>query len=273
MFFYNNKIPNVGDVLYAKIILLDTLGVKLKFIEYDDHEGYILYNNLLKRKKNDINQTYKLNKEICVEYIGIFDGLMSFTDKNQDVEENKLFEKKFKRYHKIVNLINSFLIVNNEVDKVDFFNKVLYNPISEIVVEEDDEVNNFEIIKIYDKIIKEDIMEFKLDEAIKTKFYDYIKRHIIDTKFKGSLKYESYSINSGGLHEIREFYIDIIKYAKDNNIEIDIKLESVPNYLLTFNDERYNEVLETKMNLINEYIKTKQIKFNNKLISNTITEA
>jgi len=27
------------------------------------------------------------------------------------------------------------------------------------------------------------------------------------------------------------------------------------------------------MNLINEYIKTKQNKFNNKLISNTITEA
>ena len=271
MYFYNNKIPNVGDILYAKILSLDTLGIKLKFIEYNDYEGYILYNNLLKRRKNDINQTYKPNKDISVEYIGMFDGIMSFTDKNQDVEETKKFEQKFKRYHKIVNLINSFLLVNNEIDKDDFFNKVLYNPINDMV-KEDEDLDHFEIIKVYDKIVKDDIIEFKLEESIKTKFYDYIKKHIIDTKFKGSLKYESFSTNSNGLTEIRDFYHDIIKHAKENNIVIDIKLESVPNYLLTFNDERYKDSLETKINQINEYIKNKQIKFNNKLITSSIVE-
>lgn len=271
MFFYNNKIPEIGDVLCAKIISIETLGIKLKFIEYDNQEGYILYNNLLKRRKNDINQTYKPNKDIYVEYIGLFEGMMSFTDKNQDVEETKKFEQKFKRYHRIVNLINSFLLINNEIDKDDFFNKVLYNPINDMV-KEDDDVDHFEIIKIYDKIVKEDIMEFKLDEPVKTKFYDYIKKHVIDTKFKGSLKYESFSVNSSGLTEIKNFYHDIIKFAKDNNIVIDIKLESSPNYLLSFNDERYSEELQIKINLINEYIKNKEIKFSNKLISTSIVE-
>ena len=267
MFFYNNKIPNIGDILCAKIVSIETLGIKLKFIEYDNQEGYILYNNLLKRRKNDINQIYKPNKEIYVEYIGLFDGIIIFTDKNQDVEETKKFEQKFKRYHKIVNIINSFLLINKEIDKDNFLSKVLYNPINDIIVEEDDEKDHFEIIKIYDKIIKEDIIEFKLDEEIKTKFYDYIKKHIIDTKFKGNLKYESYSVSSCGITEIKDFYHDIIKYAKDNNIEIDIKLESSPNYLLTFNEERYSDELEKKLNLIIEYIQNKQIKFNNKLIS------
>ena len=98
MYFYNNKVPGVGDILCAKIVSIDVLGVKLKFIEYNDQEGYILYNNLKKRKKNDINQTYKPNREIYVEYIGMFEEMMSFTDKNQDLEDTNNFEKKFKLY-------------------------------------------------------------------------------------------------------------------------------------------------------------------------------
>ena len=193
MYYYNNKVPVVGDILCAKIVSLDVLGVKLKFIEYNDQEGYILYNNLKKRKKNDINQTYKPNREIYVEYIGMFEEMMSFTDKNQDLEDTQNFEKKFKLYTKIVSLINSFLIVNKEIERDDFFSKVLYNPINDLVVEEDaendDKKDPFEIVKIYDRIVKEDIIDFKLEESIKTKFYDYIKKHRVDTKFKGSLKY------------------------------------------------------------------------------------
>ena len=228
MYFYNNKVPVVGGILCAKIISLDVLGVKLKFIEYNDQEGYILYNNLKKRKKNDINQTYKPNREIYVEYIGMFEEMMSFTDKNQDLEDTQNFEKKFKLYNKIVSLINSFLIVNKEIEREDFIKKVLYDPISDLIVEEDeeDEKDHFEIIKIFDRIVKEDIIEFKLDESIKTKFYDYIKKHRVDTKFKGSLKYESISVNSSGLLEIKSFYSDVIRFAKENNISIEIKLDS-----------------------------------------------
>jgi translation initiation factor 2 alpha subunit (eIF-2alpha) len=276
MYFYNNKVPVVGDILCAKIVSLDVLGVKLKFIEYNDQEGYILYNNLKKRKKNDINQTYKPNREIYVEYIGMFEEMMSFTDKNQDLEDTQNFEKKFKLYTKIVSLINSFLIVNKEIDRDDFFSKVLYNPINDLVVEEDaendDKKDPFEIVKIYDRIVKEDIIEFKLEESIKTKFYDYIKKHRVDTKFKGSLKYESISVNSSGLVEIKSFYSDIIRYAKENNISIEIKLDSSPNYLLIFNEERYNHVLEEKINSINLYIKNKEIKFSNKLILTSVVE-
>ena len=276
MYYYNNKVPVVGDILCAKIVSLDVLGVKLKFIEYNDQEGYILYNNLKKRKKNDINQTYKPNREIYVEYIGMFEEMMSFTDKNQDLEDTQNFEKKFKLYTKIVSLINSFLIVNKEIDRDDFFSKVLYNPINDLVVEEDaendDKKDPFEIVKIYDRIVKEDIIEFKLEESIKTKFYDYIKKHRVDTKFKGSLKYESISVNSSGLVEIKSFYSDIIRYAKENNISIEIKLDSSPNYLLIFNEERYNHVLEEKINSINLYIKNKEIKFSNKLILTSVVE-
>lgn len=274
MYFYNNKVPVVGGILCAKIVSLDVLGVKLKFIEYNDQEGYILYNNLKKRKKNDINQTYKPNREIYVEYIGMFEEMMSFTDKNQDLEDTQNFEKKFKLYNKIVSLINSFLIVNKEIEREDFIKKVLYDPISDLIVEEDeeDEKDHFEIIKIFDRIVKEDIIEFKLDESIKTKFYDYIKKHRVDTKFKGSLKYESISVNSSGLLEIKSFYSDVIRFAKENNISIEIKLDSSPNYLLIFNEERYNHVLEEKIKSINLYIKSKEIKFSNKLILTSVVE-
>jgi len=272
MYFYNNKVPVVGDILCAKIVSLDVLGVKLKFIEYNDQEGYILYNNLKKRKKNDINQTYKPNREIYVEYIGMFEEMMSFSDKNQDLDDTQKFEKKFKLYLKIISLINSFLIVNKEIDREDFITKVLYDPIKDLVVEEDAENDPFDIVKIYDRIVKEDIIEFKLEESIKTKFYDYIKKHRIDTKFKGSLKYESISVNSSGLVEIKSFYSDILRFAKENNISIEIKLDSSPNYLLIFNEERYNHVLEEKINSINLYIKNKEIKFSNKLILTSVVE-
>jgi hypothetical protein len=173
-------------------------------------------------------------------------------------------------------LINSFLIVNKEIERDDFFSKVLYNPINDLVVEEDaendDKKDPFEIVKIYDRIVKEDIIDFKLEESIKTKFYDYIKKHRVDTKFKGSLKYESISVNSSGLVEIKSFYSDIIRYAKENNISIEIKLDSSPNYLLIFNEERYNHVLEEKINSINLYIKNKEIKFSNKLILTSVVE-
>jgi len=269
MYFYKKVEPEVGDLLSAKIVVIDNLGVKIKLVEYDNKEGYILYNNLQKRRKNDINQLYKSGKEIFVEYVGYFESTLSFTDKNLDAEVVKSFESKFKKYYRTINLITSFLQINKSIDSKEFFDKVLYLDFKN----EDDEYEPFELIKKYDQIIKDDTMPFDLDESIKDKFYDYVKKHTVETKYKGSLKFETYSVNSSGLNDIKNFYKEISKFCKDNNIEIEIKLDTSPNYLISFKEERYSDDLDKKINLVVEYVNNTKPNFNNKLISMVLNES
>ena len=278
MFYYRKFEPIAGDIVFAKIMALDALGIKIKLVEYDDKEGYILYNNLLKRKKKDINHTYKVNKDIIVEYTDVFEGLWSFTDKNLDQEKIKEYEINFKKYQKIINIINMFLKQNPDVDSKSLFENVLYNvkPSTEIIEadedEDDEDYNPFDILQVYDKIIKDDIINFELDAELKDKYFVFLKKMITDSKFKGVVKYDSFSPNSSGLFEIKNFYLDVIRFAKENEININIKLEAVPTYVIFFDDERYNDKMKEKVSKIIDYISSQKIKFSNKLVSNTITE-
>ena len=187
MYFYSKKVPTIGDLVSAKIIGTDDLGIKIKLIEYDNNEGYILYVNLGKRKKHAINQIYKTNKELVIEYIGIFDNILSFTDKNLDEDQIKEFENKLKKYMRIFNLVNSFLKINKDIDMTDFSNKVLYEVPNESYNkdndESDDETEEYiqpsDLVMFYEKCVKENHNKFELDEPIKTKFFDYLKKHLI----------------------------------------------------------------------------------------------
>jgi len=275
MKYYNKDTPNIGDIVIGKITKVDELGVELEFLEYNSQKGYILYSNLQKCKKNQFNQIYKVDNDMHVEYVGIFEKVMSFTNKSIDEEKVKEFNKNFKNYKKIINMINNFLEKNKGINQENFLNKVLYNHLKneDEEDEEDDKENNQTIIiKLYNKIIKEDEMIFELDEPIKIKYYEYIKEYITDTKCKGSLKYESFSANSNGLNEIKSFYLDVIKYSRENEIELIVTLESTPRYLISFREEKYMEELIKKIDLIEEYIKSKEIKFFHKLILKNCTE-
>lgn len=280
MYFYSKKVPNVGDLVSAKIIGTENLGIKIKLIEYDNNEGYILYSNLLKRKKHAINQVYKQNKDIIVEFVGVFENILSFTDKNMDETQNKEFESKLKKYMKVFNLVNSFIKINKDINVESFINKVLYqvpnesyNKNEEDAEEEESEyIDPYDLIMYYERSVKENENKFDLEEPIKTKFYDFLKKHITESKFKGNLKYETVSVNSCGLNDVKNYYTDIINYAKDNNIEIEVKMESTPLYILYFKEDKYELETKNKMNKIMEYISNKKININNKLVSNNVQE-
>ena len=269
MFYYKKTNPIINDLVLAKIMAIDNLGVKIKLVEYDDKDGYMLYSNLSKRKIQQIKQTYKPNKDITVEFIEVFEGIMSFSDKNLDAKKVEEFENNTKKYHKILNLITNFLKLNPTIKSDEFMNNVLYNHLSN---DDDESDNPFEIIKTYSKIVKENVMDFELEPDIKDKYLEFIKKILTDSKFKGILKYESFSPNSSGLFEIKDFYSDIDRFAKENDINIDIRLDSSPNFLIIFDDDKYNDKLKEKINKVIDYISSKKIKFSNKLVSNIITE-
>lgn len=278
MYFYSKKVPNIGDLVLAKIIGTEDLGIKIKLIEYDNSDGYILYSNLLKRKKHAINQEYKQNKDIIVEFVGVFENVLSFTDKNMDETQNKEFESKLKKYMRIINLVNSFIKTNKEIDVENFLNKVLYQVPNESYMKNDDDddesefIDPYDLVMYYERCIKENENKFDLEESSKTKFFDFLKKHITESKYKGNLKYETVSVNSCGLNDVKNYYTDIINYAKDNNIEIEVKLESTPLYVLYFKEDKYESEIKNKMNKIIEYISNKKININNKLVSNNVQE-
>lgn len=269
MFYYKKTEPIINDLVLAKIMAIDDLGVKIKLVEYNDKDGYMLYSNLSKRKIQQIKQTYKLNKDIIVEYIEMFEGIMSFSDKNLDAKKVEEFENNIKKYYKILNLISNFLKLNPTINSDEFMNNVLYDHLLEDDSESD---NQFEIIKTYSKIVKDNVMNFELESEIKEKYLEFIKKILTDSKFKGILKYESFSPNSSGLFEIKEFYSDINHFANENNINIDIRLDSSPTFLIIFDDDKYHDKLKEKIDKVIDYISSKKIKFSNKLMSNTITE-
>lgn len=278
MYFYSKKVPNIGDLVLAKIIGTEDLGIKIKLIEYDNSDGYILYSNLLKRKKHAINQEYKQNKDIIVEFVGVFENILSFTDKNLDETQNKEFEYKLKKYMRIFNLVNSFIKTNKDIEIDNFINKVLYQVSNESYQKNDDNdeesefVEAYDLVMYYERCVKENENKFDLEEPIKTKFFDYLKKHITESKYKGNLKYETVSVNSCGLNDVKNYYTDIINYAKDNNIEIEVKMESTPLYVLYFKEDKYESEIKNKMNKIMEYISNKKININNKLVSNNVQE-
>ena len=272
MKYYNKDTPSIGDIVIAKITKVDELGVELEFLEYNNQRGYILQSNLQRVKKNQFNQIYKIGNDLHVEYVGIFEKIMSFTNKSIDEEKVKEFNKNFKNYKKIINIISNFLEKNKGINQEYFLNKVLYNYLKNEDDEDNEENNHTIIIRLYNKIIKEDEMVFELDKSVKTKYYEYIKENIQDTKCKGSLKYESFSANSNGLNEIKSFYLDVIKYSRENEIELIVTLESTPRYLITFKEEKYIEELIKKIELIEEYIKTKEVKFFHNLILKSCIE-
>ncbi len=266
MFYYRKTDPALNELVFAKILLIDNLGVKIKLIEYDDKEGYILYSNLSKRKEKQIKQLYKPSKDIIVEFVEVFEGVMSFTDKNIDEDSITEFENNFKKYQKIVNMILNFLKMNKDIESKSFIDSVLYNFSSE------EDYNPFDIISVFNRIIKEEVIDFELEPDIKNRFFEFLKKVMTDTKFKGMLKYESFSPNSSGLFEIKNFYLDVVKFSKENDINITVKLDSSPTFIISFDDEKYHEKMKEKVDKIVDYISSQKIKFSNKLVSNTITE-
>jgi translation initiation factor 2 alpha subunit (eIF-2alpha) len=277
MNYYISDIPNAGDILIGKITEVNTLGIELEFIEYGNKKGYILQKDLQHVKKSEFNKIYKKGNEIHVEFLKIFETVMSFSNKHIDEEKIKEFDKNLKNYKKIIKMISIFIDENEEIDRTDFLNKVLYNYLKKEDDDEEDEDadeenNHTIIIDLYNKIVKENEMIFDLEEPYKTKYYECIKTYIVDTKFKGLLKYESISLNSNGLNEIKNFYLDVIKYSTENEIELAVTLESTPRYIITFKEEKYMEELAKKIDLIEEYIKSKEVKFLHKLILKNCTE-
>jgi translation initiation factor 2 alpha subunit (eIF-2alpha) len=288
MYFYSKKVPETNDIVFAKIIKFDNLGVKVKLIEYDDKEGYILYSNLSKRNSSDISQIYKQNKEIFIEYLGLFEFEWSFTDKNLDKEIIKDFDIRFHKYYKIINLVNSFIGLNIDINREYFLNKTLYNvmpskesitvsnhmgdgTLTEYVIE-DEVVDPFHILEVYDKIIEKNKMLLNLTEPVKSKFFEYIKKYSVDTSFNGNIKFESFSVNSCGLNDIKKYYTDIIVWAKENNINLQVRVDSLSNYIIVFDKEKYLENITNKVNILHEHIKKKEPNFNHKLISTSINE-
>ena len=239
MQFYINSIPNPGDYVLCKIKGFSDLGVKISLPEYDNKSGYIIYNNSSKKKKNEINKYYKIDKEIIVEYLGIFDSELSFTDKYLIEDKKKQFLNFYSEYSTIYKIIKSFMKLNN-ID-ISFLNNSLYN------------INRLDVYDTYEYIIKDNNID-KLniqDIELSTKFFDYIKKKVNINYYSYKLKYEIKSVKSFGINNIKDFFHELhITFPDINSYIYGIPFYIIETKVYNYKKDLLKDVEILKSNII-----------------------
>lgn len=138
VYYYNNKIPTIDDIVIAKVEKISELGIEVSLIEYDGKKGFINCSEVSRKKKVNFNKILTVGKDILLNVIQI-DETKEFIDLSKRAicdDDIKLFNEKHKSHMYLYNIFKHiFMRLNN----IDVLNKI-----------DNDKLHNFMCLTLFD---------------------------------------------------------------------------------------------------------------------------
>jgi len=254
VYYYKKKLPNIDDIVIAKVIFISEYGIEVSLIEYNNIKGFINCSEVSRKKKINLNKLLTIGKDILLNVIQIDEikNLIDLSKRTITDEDIKLFNEKHKIYIQLYNIFKHIYIKLYDIKTpADINDEKLYNFMSATLWKIQDEFendylmenllnkeSNFEIIQLIN-LTSENISQEHFKQTIDQYIDDKINR--IKPELNEIIKLITYS--STGLADIKYTldYKNFIFYNElQKDFDIQIKYISGSNYLLNILQHDFN---------------------------------
>ena len=232
--FYENNYPNIGDLVFTKVLQINDYGITVNLPEYQNIEAMIMVNEVSRRRTANLQKQYKLGSECICKVINV-DSEKNFIDlsRKQVTEEEKInFIKKFKTNKKIVKITNKFAI-ENDLDYAELMKQTLWKFSNNNFMEN---LNNNNFIINHDNI--------KINEYLLN-----LKSNLLKKKSKVKSQFSIKCLLSEGIEYIKKI-LKKMDEVNDSEYNIKINLIKLPDFCLTCICDNTSKVIEIMNNML-----------------------
>jgi len=272
VYLYKKKIPNVDEIVIAKIEKITELGIDVSLVEYNNIRGYISYSEVSRKKKFNINKIFNVGKDIHLIVINVdtVKGYIDLSKRTINDEETILFDEKYRKYMHLYSIFKYFYFRYQQIKSIS--NEKEFENFLDITLWKYQEIYDNEII--LNKITNSDtIMELLnltnefniLDiDKLKNVVNEYIQTKVVLVKPSKEIIFNLYSLELNGVYDLK-YALDYKNYyfysmiSDDYTISIIYDTNSEYKILIKQNDfviknQDYN-IDKLEENLIDEISK------------------
>ncbi|KAI3381125.1 hypothetical protein SNEBB_007539 [Seison nebaliae] len=244
--FYEQKYPDIDDVVMVNVNQIDEMGAYVRLMEYDGIEGMILLSELSRRRIRSINRLIRVGREECVVVTRV-DQSKGYIDlsKRRATQEDKL--KCREKYEK-GKTINSILRHVAELLKFDSSQlEQLYEKTAWYFDRKTGKDNgSYEVFKrcVSDPSLLD---ECEISEEVRDVLLKNINHRLTNQSIKVVSKIRVYCFTYDGVNAVREALLKGLELSS-TTFPFEITLVATPTYMITcVSTTSGNEIIE-KMN-------------------------
>jgi len=247
VYFYRKKIPDVDEIVIAKVTKINEYGVDVVLCEYNNVHGFINCGEVSRKKKINLNKLLVVGKMILLNVIRVDDekNFIDLSKRTISQEDIKLFEEKHKLHIKLYQLFSLIFMKHNDViNHKDINNDNLYDFLNlTLWVIQDDYDNDYIIENILNKTTNNDLIEeldFSSTDITKEKFTQILNAFIDDkiNRIKPELSetMKLTTFKEKGLEDIK-YALDFLNFSFYEELEKDfnVKIMSESNSFYSIN--------------------------------------
>lgn len=267
VYYFQSKFPKVDELVLCKVINIDTIGITVELLQYNNINGFINLSELSRKKKFNINHIVTIDKPIILVVLNVdtdkgFIDLSKRTISNEEIEffneQNKKYIYMYNTFKKIFNKIN-----NLNTDSVNHPNFEHYMNNTLWKLQNSNEYTIDELYTILTDINKNHELLNKLDiPNIKTYIDELLILH--NKKINKNINISLLSYENNGVNDIKNVF-SFNNLHIHNNYKIVSKYLTNCNYIVEiecdYNQENINSI-DNVISTLTDYISNKCSEFN-----------
>ena len=255
VYLFKRKFPKPDDLVMAKIISVNKNGIDVALPEYNNITGFIIFTEVSRKKKRDIDKIVFIGNEMVMLVIKTDEekGYIDLSKRDVKDSEVKEYDNKIKLHKNLYNLFKYILLKLKGIEDINkiteeelypFLSKTLFE------IQEESELDNKSILdKLLNKELNTEMLNLIEYEDLYWKLDDLkeILDHYIDTKIntkKDSKKTNFMMLTYGldGLMDIK-YTLDYKSFVFYPNIselfDVEITYTSATNYALSIDQKEF----------------------------------
>jgi len=269
--FYEQKFPEVDDVVMVKVKSIAEMGAYVELVEYNNIEGMILLSELSRRRIRSIQKLIRVDRYECVVVLRVDKekGYIDLSKRRVSVEEAQKCEEKYNK-GKHVNTILCQVARTEKVDVEELYKNTAWT-LEKTFGGPASSYNAFRLAVTENEAIFD---QLNLTGDLKNKVVDQIKKRLTPqpVKIRSDIEVACYAYEG----------IDAVKAAlraglahSTEELPVKINLIAPPLYVVTtvsLDKEKGIALLSTAIESIKELITSKKGNLNVKMEPRAVTE-
>lgn len=237
VYYFQSKFPKKDELVLTRVINIDTIGITVELLQYNNIQGFINLSELSRKKKFNINNIVSIDKPIILVVLAVdqekgYIDLSKRTISNEEVEyfneQNKKYLFMYNTFKKIFNKIN-----NLNIDSVNHpeFENYMTNTLWRL-----QNNNEITIDELYSDLIDINKNEELLNQIEIPNFKTFLDELLISNnkKLTKNINISLISYEDNGVKDIKnvftfdniENYKIVSKYLTNSNYNVEIECDN-----------------------------------------------
>lgn len=246
VYYFQSKFPKKDELVLTRVINIDTIGITVELLQYNNIQGFINLSELSRKKKFNINNIVSIDKPIILVVLAVdqekgYIDLSKRTISNEEVEffneQNKKYLFMYNTFKKIFNKINKLNIDSVNAEHCPFgvnhpeFENYMTNTLWRL-----QNNNEITIDELYSDLIDINKNEELLNQIEIPNFKTFLDELLISNnkKLTKNINISLISYEDNGVKDIKnvftfdniENYKIVSKYLTNSNYNVEIECDN-----------------------------------------------